>query len=409
MNLWIFNHYAITPDLPGGTRHFDLARELVRRGHRVTIFASSFHHYLRREMKLASGERWKAECVEGVTFVWLKTWPAYQRNDWRRVLNMISFMLRVWRLGRRLPKLVPEIGKPDVVIGSSVHLLAVLAAYRVARYHRAKFLMEVRDLWPEMIIDMGRISKRHSLTKLLQGLERFLYRRADRIITLWPYAHEYIVTCGVPLQKIAWIPNGVDLSRFNSISQAKKQNNKFKIMYLGAHGEANALDVLLQAAKIIHDQDYKDIRLILIGDGPKKPRLIELAKELDLGNVKFREPVQKTDVPKILREADAFIFNLVKAETFKYGISPNKLFDCLAAGKPIIFSVEARNNPIEEAHCGLSVPPQAPQALAEAIVKLYQMAKKEREAMGRRGREYVEKHHAIPVLAEKLMRCIEDI
>jgi len=121
MNLWIFNHYAITPDMPGGTRHYDLASELVHRGHKVTIFASSFHHGRYQEMKLAPNESWKVEDVDGIKFIWVKTFP-YQRNNWRRVLNMVSYMLRAWSIGRRLPKLASEIERPDVVIGSSVHL-----------------------------------------------------------------------------------------------------------------------------------------------------------------------------------------------------------------------------------------------------------------------------------------------
>lgn len=142
MNLWIFNHYAHPPDLPGGTRHFDLGRELVKRGHKVTIFASSFHHYLHKEVRLKPGEQWKLEDIEGLRFVWIRT-PPYQRNDNRRVQSMLVYALRAWRLGQ---KLGPVLGRPDVVIGSSPHPFASLAAYWVARHHQTPFVMEVRDL-----------------------------------------------------------------------------------------------------------------------------------------------------------------------------------------------------------------------------------------------------------------------
>ena len=111
MNIWIFNHYAQGADIPGGTRHYDLARELVRRSYEVTILASGFQHSLHREMKLARGEKWKFEDVDGAKFLWLRTFP-YQRNDWRRVVSMVSYMLRAWRLGRRVPKLVPSLKIP---------------------------------------------------------------------------------------------------------------------------------------------------------------------------------------------------------------------------------------------------------------------------------------------------------
>jgi glycosyltransferase involved in cell wall biosynthesis len=322
---------------------------------------------------------------------------------------MVSYMLCAWWLGRKLPRLMPAIGRSDVVIGSSVHLLAVLAAYWVAKHHRARFIMEVRDLWPQTIIDMGELSEHHPLTKLLKALERFLYRRAERIITLLPKAGEYIAAQGIAREKVVWIPNGVDLARFQVGPSLARSDEEFKVMYLGAHGRANALDVLLQAAKIVQDQGHKDIRFILIGDGPEKPKLIELAEKLQLRNMEFREPVQKAVVPRVLQEANATVLILQDLPLYRYGISLNKLFDYLAVGKPLIFGGNPANNPVEEARCGLTVPPRDPKALADAVIRLYQMPEEEREAMGRRGREYVERHHAIPLLADKLQRLLEEV
>jgi glycosyltransferase involved in cell wall biosynthesis len=348
VNLWIFNHYALAPDMPGGTRHYDLARELVSRGHRVFIFATSFHHQLHRETRLQPGERWKIENVDGVKFVWIRT-PSYQRNDWRRVQNMVVFAFRAWWLGRKLPKLAPEVGKPDVVIGSSPHLLTPLAAYWVAQHYGVPFVMEVRDLWPQTIIDMGELSAHHPITKALQVLERFLYYRAKKIITLLAQADKYISACGIPQEKIVWIPNGVDFSRFEGLEPCVASENGLKVIYLGAHGKANALDIVIQAAKILQDQGYRQIRFILVGDGPEKPKLIRLGQALGLANVEFREPVPKTEIPRVLGEADAFIVQLGGSEVYRWGISSNKLFDFMAAGRPVFSSAEAPLNPVEEA------------------------------------------------------------
>lgn len=408
MNIWIFNHYAHGADIPGGTRHYDLARELVRRSYEVTILASGFQHSLHREMKLARGEKWKFEDVDGAKFLWLRTFP-YQRNDWRRVVSMVSYMLRAWRLGRRLPKLVPELENPDVIIGSSVHLLAVLAAYCVAKHHRARFIMEVRDLWPQTIIDMGEMSERNPVIKALQFLERFLYRRAERIIVLGPGMAEYITARGIGEEKIVWISNGVDLSRFEGVEPRDSSNKGFKVMYLGAHGQANAIDVLLQSAKIVQERGHQEIAFILIGDGSEKPRLIKLAIEMGLKNVEFNDPVPKSEVPQALGETDATVFILNDLPLYRYGISLNKLFDYLAAGKPLILAGDPVNDPVKQAHCGLTAPPQNPEALAGAIIELSRMPKEKREAMGRRGREYVEKHHSIPVLADKLESCLKEV
>jgi glycosyltransferase involved in cell wall biosynthesis len=321
---------------------------------------------------------------------------------------MLSYMSRAWWLGRKLPQLITEVGKPDAIIGSSVHLLAVLAAYGVAKHHGARFVMEVRDLWPQTIIDMGELSAGSPVTKILQALEQFLYREAERIITLLPRAGEYISAQEIGEDKIVWIPNGVDLSRFDNIELMGRSHGEFNVMYLGAHGRANALDVPLQAAKLVQDRGFSNSRFILIGDGPEKPHLIELAQELELRNVEFRDPVQKTNVSQTLQEADVLLFNLEEVTTFRYGISSNKLFDYMAAKKPVIFSVKTSNNPVEEAHCGFTVPPRDPAALAEAVIELYRMPKEARQTMGHRGRAFVEKHHSIPVLAERLLRCLQD-
>lgn len=302
MNLWIFNHYAHPPDLPGGTRHFDLGRELVKRGHKVTIFASSFHHYLHKEVRLKPGEQWKLEDIEGLRFVWIRT-PPYQRNDNRRVQSMLVYALRAWRLGQ---KLGPVLGRPDVVIGSSPHPFASLAAYWVARHHQTPFVMEVRDLWPQTLIDMGALGAQHPLTKVLQALERFLYRRAEWIITLGPKMKEYITARGISPDKVTWIPNGVDLSRFEDLKTAPRTGEGFKVMYLGAHGQANALDTLIYAAKAVQDRGFREIRFVLVGDGPEKPNLVKLAERLKLKNIDFRDPVPKDKIFTVFQEASAF-------------------------------------------------------------------------------------------------------
>lgn len=401
MKIWIFNQYAGTPDLPGITLNYDLARELVRHGHSVIIFATSFHYQLHKEVRLQPGEDWKIQDYDGVRFVWIRTSP-YQCNDWRRTRNMVEFMFKVSRSGRKLHKLTPEMERPDLIIGTSPHLLTPLAAYWAARRYQVPFVMEVTDLWPQTIIDMGAMSSNHPIIKALQLLEKFLYRRANCIITLLPLAHEYITACGIPREKIVWIPNGVDLSRFNTADVKSASNEEFQVMYLGAHGRANALEVLVQAAKIIQDKGFSEIHFVLMGDGPEKPKLIELAKELKLVNLEFRDPIPKSEVPDVLHKADAFLFNLDDVSVFRYGISPNKLFDFMAAGKPVIASVKAPDNPVEKAQCGLIVPPRNPYALAEAIVKLYEMTPEERENMGRCGQEYVAKHHDISRLAGRL-------
>ncbi len=408
MNIWIFNHYAHPSTFPGGTRHHDLGKELVKRGHRVTIFASSFLHGLGRHAGAKAPQVWSVEDVDGVKFIWLRT-PPYSGNNLDRVWSMVVYMWRAWRLGVALPRRMPDVGRPDLVIGSSVHLLAVLAAYRVARGHRARFVMEVRDLWPQTLVDMGVLGPRHPLTLALRWLERYLYRRAERIITLLPFAHEYIAASGVAREKVVWIPNGVDLSLYSGEAGAGEHGTPFTLMYLGAHGKANTLDVLIEAARAIPAETGARIRFVLVGAGPEKDALIRRTREWGLGNVEFRDPVPKARVPDTLAEADALVVVLPDLPLYRYGISLNKLFDYMAAAKPIVLAGAPANDPVKDADCGLTVPPRDPHALGDAIVRLAQMPCEEREAMGRRGRAYVEEHHNIRKLAERLEGVLLDV
>jgi glycosyltransferase involved in cell wall biosynthesis len=405
-SLWILNHYAATPDVPGFSRHFDFGSELVKHGWSVCVFASAFCHKQRRLVKLSGSEQYRVETIDGVTFVWIRTTP-YVGNDLRRAWGMVSYMLRAQHLGRRLPYLDPHIPPPDVVLGSSSHLLAVVAARHLARRYDARFLMEVRDLWPQVAFDLGKISPNGIPGRVLQRLELWLYKEAERIITPLPYAGEYISSKGIDAGKVVVIPNGVPLRSPPTCDLPMKTDDTFLITYLGAHGEANALHVVLEAARVLQDAGMTRIQLVLIGDGPEKPKLIELAQQWRLQNVVFRDPVPKSQVPAALSSSDALVLNLRRMDVLKYGVSPNKLFDYMAAGRPTIFSADSPNNPVAEAQCGESVPAEDPQALADAMVRLSRQPIASLAVMGRNAREYVERHHSIPVLAEKMLSVLE--
>ncbi len=401
-SIWILNHYAATPDMPGGTRHYDLARHLVAKGYDVTIIASSFHHMTHTELRLKPGESWKVEEINGVRFVWLKTFP-YQTNNWRRVVNMLAYMTRSSRYGSRLPKLDLRVPRPDVIIGSSVHLLAVISAYRLAKRFRCRFIMEVRDLWPQTPVEMGRLSRKHPLIWGLRVLEKFLYRRAEKIITVLPNAAEYISPLGVPREKIVWVPNGVEISNYAHVPPYDGGDpNNFTILYLGTQAFYHGLDTVLDAANLLRADGNTSARFLFVGDGPDNARLRERAAHLHLDNVEFRPPVPKSQVKQVLGEADAMMFAFRDLPVFKFGISPLKLFDYLASLRPIMYSVRDEQNVVETARAGITVPPEDPKALAQAIKRLLSMSREERIQMGVNGYAYVKANHDIGVLADKL-------
>lgn len=294
-----------------------------------------------------------------------------------------------------------DLGRPDVILGSSVHLFAVYTAYRLSRRLRAPFVMEVRDIWPQTLIDMG-VSKWHPFVLLLGFLERYLYKKAIRIITLLPRANEHIESFGVKPDKIVWIPNGVDGERFDAVQvRPEESSRQFTITYTGAIGTANNLTVLLKAAEILGNE-FPYIKFLIVGDGPEKPRLLRMADDKKLENVEFKAPVPKDEVSNIHSQSDALLFTLQDSPVFKFGISSNKLFDYLTSGKPVIFSCNSANNPVNEAGAGITIPPDDPQKLVDTAIALSEMPIAERAKMGSNGRQYIEKHHLIATLVDRL-------
>lgn len=399
MNIWLVNHYALPPSRPGGTRHYAFAKELQRRGHRVVILASSFDHHLRQETRLFRGEYFKFQEEEGVPFFWLRTLP-YRANTLARFFNMLSFAFDIAWWAK--PSVL---GKPDLILGSSPHPFAALAAYLQSMRYKVPFILEVRDLWPQTLIDLGNVSPSHPLVLLLAGIERFLYKRADKIITLLPLAYLHMVQRGADRSKIVWIPNGTDLSSVPK-PRPPEAKTRLTVVYAGSHGLANNLDVVLDAASILKSRGLSELaEFKFVGEGPEKARLVNKAKSLKLGNVFFEDPVPKKLIYKVLSDADVLLLTLKDGPLFRFGISSNKLFDYMAVGRPVLFAVRAPHNPVEEAGAGIVVPPDDPKALADAVYNLANLSWEERWAMGLRGRRYLEEHHSI----ERLVDRLEDV
>lgn len=393
MKLLIIHHYALPPGGQGGTRHFTFARHLVRLGHEVTVIASR-HSYTGAGAVSYCAEDW----IDGVRFIWS---DAGGRGNGLsgRGLGMMRFACDAYSRAIALARSGQDF---DVVMGTSPQPFSALAAARVARKLKKPYVLEIRDLWPMSARDLLGWGELHPGWLVLRRIEKYLYRSADHIVTLLPGSQDWISQSGGQLDRITVVPNGVDVSVVLAPEPAPDAQH-FVCLYAGAHGVANGLDTVVHAAALLPRLPGGDrVRVRLIGDGPTKASLQELARALDATAIEFRDPVPKSQVTTELAAADAFILHLRRMPSFMYGVSPNKLFDYLLAGRPVIYAVEASNDPVRESRAGISIPSEDPKALAEAMIVLASKSAADRQAMGERGYRYVCENHDWGVLSKRI-------
>ena len=377
--LWLINQFANTPELPGHTRQFEVAAGLVRYGWQVEVFASDFNLTQRQYRRLRFPQLWSSERPAGTRWTWLWVSP-YRQNNWRRQLNMLSFCLHLaLRLG---PAAV--FGRltgraPDVILASSPQLPAAFTCLWIARLTRIPFVLEVRDLWPQVLIDQGGKSPSSPMVRLLAWMESQVYRHASRVVVLAKGAEVFVSERGA--RQTAWLPNGPDLELF-APRPLPPDRPVFTVLYAGAHGDANALDNVIAAARFL-EQQRQQVRFRFVGDGPEKQALMDMAA--DLQTVSFEDPVPKAQIPELMAQADAILLSLKDVPLFRYGVSPNKLYDAYALGRPVITTVAgAINTEVEEYRLGVTAVPGDPLALSVAIKKLINLQRSEREKMAER-------------------------
>jgi glycosyltransferase involved in cell wall biosynthesis len=382
-------------------RHYEIGRELARLGASSVVISGSYSHLFSR-LPAATGA-YTVESVDGLTYCWVRV-PGYGRAmSVGRILNMLVFMARLYRLPtRRLPP-------PDAIVVSSPSLFPILPADRWARRRGIPLVFEVRDIWPLTLQELGGLSRRHPLVALMSWFEARAYAVADAIVSVLPAADRHFTIHGVPPAKVSVIPNGVSADALVEPSSpapeavlAARAGGGFTVGFVGTLGVANALDALIASARLLAAED---IRFVIVGQGSEGERLRAAAS--DLPNVTFTGAVAKTDVPATLRAFDACYVGYHRSPLYRFGISPNKVFDYMAASRPIIMAAEAANDVVGDAGCGLTVAPDDPAALAAAILALRAMSPEELARLGANGRAYVEREHTYPILARRYLELLE--
>ncbi len=402
--IWIINHYAITPDNPGGTRHYEIAHRLSKLGFNVVILASSVLHQNPCKSILHSGLKYKITDInKNFKFIWLNT-ITYQNNTFRRVLNMLSFMWNVFVCYKDLIN-NENIPKPNFVVGSTVHPLTPLISKKIAAKFNAEYIFEIRDLWPQSFIDMGLWKDNSLISKFFLFIEKQSIKGAKSIICLSPLTQDYLVEkYYLERSKIFYIPNGAsDLSDDSSLNSELKFGNKkkFNVIFTGAIITSNRINIICESANLLSNNS--DIQFIIVGDGNEKKSLLE--KYNYLKNIQWLDPVPKNEIQNVLNEADLLL--LIQGKV-AWG-SSNKLYDYLSVGKPIVSSVWVSHNDIvNKINAGISIAAEDPIELSEAILKIYNLPENEKKLMGNNAKEYVKKYHSWDMLAQKFSDAISN-
>ncbi len=405
MNIIYINHYAGSNLHGMEFRPYFMAKRWAAAGHNVTIVASSYSH-LRTKNPEMQDKKIMEQMLDGVRYFWISG-PEYHGNGMGRIKNMLSFLHGLYKYGDQ----ITAQGKPDAVIASSTYPLDIYPAHRLAKKYGAMLIYEVHDLWPLSPIELGGMSPRHPYIMAMQAAENYCYKHSDYVVSLLPNAQGHMEEHGLKPEKFICVPNGIvkadwEQPMANSpvyYEKLKQYHDEgyFLIGYTGAHGIANALDSFVEAGEQLREQK---IKLLLVGPGPERERLVQKVKDLKLGDtVELLEPVKRGQVPELLNQMDALYVGLQRQPLFRFGVSPNKLMDYMMAAKPVIFAIDAPNDMVAEANCGVSIEPENSAAIAEAARKLASLSKEELGQMGERGREYILKNNEYDVLSQKFL------
>ena len=366
MRILFLSHYFPPEVNAPATRTYEHCREWVAQGHSVTVVSCVPHHPMGRAYPGYTNKFFSVEEKDGIKVIRLLTYITANEGFLKRTFNYVFYMLMAVIAA-------PFIGKADVVISTSPQFFNGLAGYFVSRIKRAPWLLEIRDLWPESIVAVGAIKNRRVIATL-EWIERFVYRKADHIVSVTQAFKRHIAKCGASEDKISVIRNGVDLSRFqatdidSALAEKWGLQGKFVAAYVGTHGMAHGLDTLLDAAELLNEQD--NIVFLMVGDGAERERLHSEKERRGLTNVIMQPQQGKELMPAIWAMTDVSLVLLKKLDLFKTVI-PSKIFESMAMSTPIVLGVEGEVKDIIKASgAGVCIEPESASQLAAAVAKL---------------------------------------
>ncbi len=403
MNILFLSHYFPPEVNAPATRTFEHCKVWAEQGHDVTVLTCAPHHPMGKLYPGFKNRFFQKEQRDGITVVRVLTYITANEGFLKRTANYVFFMIMAILVS-------PFLKKTDVVISTSPQFFNGLAGYFVSRLKRSPWVLEIRDLWPESILAVGAVKNRQVIA-VLEWIERFVYRKADRIVSVTDSFCSHIVRAGAEPEKLVVVRNGVDLDAFSlGFSSDGRESlelgleGKFVAAYVGTHGMAHGLDTILDAAELLRDND--EIVFLMVGDGAERARLIEEKERRSLQNVQMLGQQPKECMPMIWQQTDVSLVLLKRLDLFK-SVIPSKIFESMAMGKPIILGVEGEVAAIvAESAAGVCIEPESAQELAESVLALA-TDRQRYDSMSNAGRPYVSEHFDRKVLAKKLLSVVE--
>ncbi|MCB0260289.1 MAG: glycosyltransferase family 4 protein [Phaeodactylibacter sp.] len=408
MKILLLHQYFLEEDDPGGSRFNEMAKAWADAGHQVTVLAGMVHYAGSGKRPEYKG-RWFVRKQHGSVEVWrCHVSESYNKSFLGRLWAYFAFVFSSIYAGLFKVK-----GRYDVVLATSPPLFIGITAYVLGRARRLPVVFEVRDLWPESAIDTGVLTNPW-IIRLSYWFEAFIYRKSRLVNVLTPAFREKLIEKGVPQEKILFIPNAADfslsdevLAGFNRPAFRQKMGweGKMVVTYVGAHGVANHLIQVLDAAELLRDTPAA--HLVLVGSGMQKPMLMAEAEKRGLRNVQFIEPVPKREVFRYIAASDFGASILKKVDTFKT-IYSNKTFDYMSCRRPVLMAIDGVSRQlVEEAGCGLYVEPENPADFAAGVKQCLDMSEAERQRMGEAGYVYARTHFDRQKLAEQYLEQLK--
>lgn len=413
MRVWIINHYAIPPSMGGLVRHYYFSRYLRKMGHDVRILTASEIHNTDINM-IRDDSLYREEMMDEVPYTFLKT-RDYSGNGLSRIYNMMEFPVRIQQT---VKKLVKGGERPDVIYTSAPTIFAAGSALIAARRLKVPCVVEVRDIWPESIVEYKGMSRKNPIIAVLYQLEKWLYRGADRLIFTMEGGSDYIKEKGweekIPLEKIRNLNNGVDLEEFDRNREEYQledadllDEHTFKVVYTGSIRLVNNLGKVVEMAEYMKQHGENRIRFLLYGDGTEREELMEQCRQKGLDNIRFPGKVEKKYIPFILSKSDLNLNHVKQTGIMRFGCSLNKQFDYFASGKPVLSDLTVSHDLIERYGAGVTLPTQDTEALCQEVLRFANMPKEEYEQYCVNARHAAEQYD-YQELTQKLLEILQE-